>query len=181
MTELISERLRLREFKFDDWRDIQQEYATDPQVTEYMIWGPNSEQATKEFVRQAIAQSKQSPRSSFEFAIVVSDKLIGGCGLRIMHHEYRTAEVGYVLGSKYWGKGYAVEAVQLLFRLAFKDLSLHRIYATCNALNLRSERVMQKLGMRKEGHFLKDRFVKGKWEDSYMYAILEDEWHQANK
>lgn len=181
MTELISDRLRLREFKFDDWLAIQQTYAADPQVTEFMIWGPNSEQATKEFVRQAIAQSKERPRNSFEFAIIVSDKLIGGCVLRIVHHDFRIGEIGYVLGHRYWGKGYAVEAVQLLFQMAFKELSLHRIYATCNALNLRSERVMQKLGMRKEGHFLQDRFIKGKWEDSFMYAILEDEWRQANE
>jgi ribosomal-protein-alanine N-acetyltransferase len=180
MIDLINEKVKLREFEFQDWSAIQKEYAADPQVTEFMPWGPNNEQATKDFLRTTIDEGKEKPRSNFQFAIIVSDRLIGGCGLRIVHHQFKTAEIGYTLGRSHWGKGYAVAAVQLLFHIAFKDLSLHRVCATCDALNLRSERVMQKVGMRKEGHFLKDRFIKDRWRDTCMYSILENEWHQTN-
>ena len=52
----------------------------------------------------------------------------------------------------------------------------HRIYATCRPPNVASWRVMEKLGMRREGHLVQHRLIKGRWQDSYLYAILDDEW-----
>ena len=176
----LSSQITLREFEFFDWTAVQ-EYASDKDVTKFMIWGPNNEQSTKQFLREAIARNQEIPRRSYEYAIVLSDDLIGGCTLTLLHHEDRMAEVGYVLNKAYWGNGYALQALQLLLKLAFDKLALHRVIASCNAVNKQSERVMQKAGMRKEGHFLRDCFIKGKWRDTLLYAILEDEYRHNLK
>ncbi|MFN2185279.1 MAG: GNAT family N-acetyltransferase, partial [Anaerolineae bacterium] len=60
--------------------------------------------------------------------------------------------------------------------LAFGKLGLHRVIATCDPRNDASRRVMEKLGMRREGHFVKGVQIHGEWADEYFYAILAEEW-----
>jgi len=73
------------------------------------------------------------------------------------------------------------EAAQIIVGFGFEELSLHRIYATCDPANVRSAKVMEKLGMRWEGHFREHQFVKGTWRDSLLYAVLEHEWRGTNQ
>ncbi|WP_246320285.1 GNAT family N-acetyltransferase [Paenibacillus qinlingensis] len=84
-------------------------------------------------------------------------------------------ELGYSINRDYWGFGFATEATKAMINLGFKDLKLHRIYATCRPNNVGSYRVLEKIGMRREGHLRVDRFFKGKWHDSFLYAILRSE------
>ncbi len=79
------------------------------------------------------------------------------------------------------GQGYATEAARALLGYGFEELDLHRIIATCQPENPASYRVMEKLGMRREGHFRQciDR-GQGVWWDEYFYALLKDEWVNHN-
>jgi ribosomal-protein-alanine N-acetyltransferase len=75
--------------------------------------------------------------------------------------------------------GIATEAAQELLRLGFKEVSLDPIWATCLPENPASERVLRKVGMRKEGFLLQNLKIHGVWTSSFLYALLADEWDQA--
>ena len=98
------------------------------------------------------------------------------CFLTLRYDELRRGEIGYLLDLRYWGRGYATEAARAVLDFGFRELDLHRVYATCRPANVASIRVMEKLGMRREAHFRQHRWMKGAWQDSYLYAILDHEW-----
>jgi sulfate adenylyltransferase large subunit len=174
---LTTERLILRDFVEDDWRAVH-EYDTDPEVVRYMPWGPNTEQQTKEFIAGAIRQQEEMPRRQYELAVVLRDtnRLIGACGLRLSRPDHHGGDIGYSFNRQFWGQGYATEAARAIIRFGFEQCGLHRIFATCDAQNVASGRVLEKLGMRREGHFLQDKWERQQWRDSLLFAILADEW-----
>ena len=179
---LTTERLLLRDFVEDDWRAVH-EYAVDPEVVRYVEWGPNTEQHTQEFIARTISQQQAEPRRQYELAVVLKDTncLIGACGLRLSRPEHHGGDFGYCFNRQFWGQGYATEAARAIVRFGFEQCGLHRIFATCDALNVASARVLEKLGMRREGHFLHDKWQRGKWRDSFLYAILVDEWKAGSR
>lgn len=178
--QLETERLLLREFTHED-REAVHEYASDPEVTTHMIWGPNSEADTLDFIVHMLRMQAQLPREGYELAVVLkeSGKLIGGTGLYVLPSSQ--GEIGYCFCRKSWGNGYATEAAGALMRYGFRELGLHRIYATCRPGNIGSATVMRKLGMTYEGHMREHMFHKGKWHDSYQYSILEHEYEKLQK
>ena len=74
------------------------------------------------------------------------------------------------------GNGYATEACRALLDLAFGELDLHRVIGVIEPRNVASGRVLEKLGMRKEAHFVENESVKGEWQSEAVYAILAREW-----
>jgi len=170
-------RLILREFDTDDHSQVHA-YASDPEVVLYEPWGPNSQEDTREFVRRALTARQVTPRVQMELAVTLKPELtiIGGCGIRLNDPLDKNAELGYCFARLFWGKGYATEAAQQLLKVGFEVLGAHRIIATCDPRNLASVRVLEKIGMRREAHFKEHKWVKGKWRDSLLYAILDHEW-----
>jgi RimJ/RimL family protein N-acetyltransferase len=108
-------------------------------------------------------------------------KVIGSARMWIVDEPNRIAEIGYTFNRRYWNNGYATEAASALLQRAFTVLNVHRVVATCDTRNVGSRRVMEKLGMRREAHFLRDRLQKGEWRDTYLYAILYDEWSGSGR
>ena len=87
------------------------------------------------------------------------------------------AELGWVIAPDHTGQGYATEAAAELLRISFEDLGLRRVIAQCFADNVASWKLMEKLGMRREDHAVKESLHRsGVWLDGLRYAILEDEW-----
>lgn len=173
--ELETSRLRLREFSEADFATTHA-YAADADTTRYTLFGPNTEDDTREFLLRTIAHQKEDPRVDVGLAIELKSPLrhIGGIGFRVRRN--RSADFGYVLHRDFWGKGYTTEAARALLHYGFDALKLHRIIATCDPANAASRRVLEKLGMRHEGTFVKDSLMKGEWRNSLLYAILEEEW-----
>jgi ribosomal-protein-alanine N-acetyltransferase len=174
---LQTERLTLRDFKEDDWIEVQR-YAADPEVVRYMEWGPNSEAQTREFIERIRAQQQDEPRHDFELAVTLraDGRLIGGCGFHVSNPHDREGWIGYVFSRDNWGQGYATEAARALLAVGFGQCDLHRIFATCDPRNIASARVLEKIGMRHEGHLREHTWQKGSWRDSLLYAILEEEF-----
>jgi ribosomal-protein-alanine N-acetyltransferase len=172
-------RLLLRDLKKTDRQAIHQ-YASDPEVVRYMEWGPNTDEQTGSFIQRAISSQKEQPRRNYTIAIVLKaeNMLIGGCGLSVSNPDSQEGWIGYCLNRRFWGKGYATEAAKALVAYGFDQLNLHRIFATCDPANVASERVLQKVGMKREGHLREHKLAKGRWRDSLLYAILSDEWDQ---
>ena len=174
---LPTKRLVLREFIKEDWTAVH-EYACDPEVVRYVEFGPNTEEETKDFIRRATASHREKPRRNHQFAVIrkEEDKLIGSCGLNVSNPDHKEAWIGYCFNRHYWKKGYATEAARRLLMFGFDELQLHRICATCDPQNKGSVRVLEKVGMRREGRLREHKWVKGRWRDSFLYAILSQEW-----
>lgn len=178
--KLETERLILRDLGVVDLEPMQA-YAGCPENVKYMDWGPNSEEETRRFLAECEQWQNSPTRLHYDFAIVCKQdgRMIGSCGI-YLNEELNEGMLGWILHRDYWKRGYMPEAARALLAFGFEDLRLHRIYATCDADNYGSWRVMEKSAMRREGHFLKKRLrrtPKGhEWCDEYHYAMLAEEW-----
>jgi [ribosomal protein S5]-alanine N-acetyltransferase len=172
-----TERLMLREFRASDEADVHA-YGSDPEVSRYMDWGPNDEATTQAVIARWLASQAIWPRADINLAVepVGDGRVIGSIRLGLKDPANRTADLGHSYHRAYWRQGYAAEAARALLAVGFGELGLHRIWATADVRNIGSWRLLEKLGMRREAHFLQDVRVKGEWRDSYLYAILADEY-----
>jgi ribosomal-protein-alanine N-acetyltransferase len=176
-------RLLLRDFVTRDL-DAVHAYSVREDVARFLVWGPNTVLQSKQTIKGFVEDQKGKPRLNFDLAIVLKgtgrrgDKgtLIGGVGLKFADWEHRTGDVGYVLHPDYWGHGFAEEAARALMEAGFRELGLQRIFATCDQRNKASARVMERLGMRREGAFRQSKYIQGAWRDEFLYAILAEEF-----
>lgn len=96
--------------------------------------------------------------------------------------EWGTYELGYVFHPDHWGRGYASEAVTGLLAVAFDEWGVRRVTAHCNPANTASWRLLERVGLRREGHlrsaasFATDEAGRPVWHDAYLYAVLASEW-----
>ena len=172
-----TQRLLLREARLGDYDDIHA-YAVDPDVVRFMDWGPNTPEVTAQALGGWVAMSAQWPRDEVNLVVELSEtgRAIGAIRLSIQSKTDRTADFGYTLNKDYWRRGLATEAASAIIETAFTTLGLHRVYATCDVRNAASYKVMEKLGMRREGTLLKNHEVRGRWRDTHVYALLAQEW-----
>lgn len=170
-------RLLFREFESSDF-DAVHAFAVDPEVYRHMEWGPNTASDTHAFFERCREQREEAPRLFFERAIVLQEtgQLIGSAGIRIRDVGHRNGDFGYTLDRRFWGQGHATEAARELVRFGFEELKLHRVYATCRPDNHASARVLEKCGLKLEGRLRENKFVRGVWVDSLLYALLEQDY-----
>ena len=167
---IITERLIIRKFVSDDWQSVH-EYTSDFNVMKYIPEGVFAVEDSKEFVTE---NSSKSPRY-FPVLLKKDQTLIGHIAFHKVFGEH-TYEIGWVFNPKYYNKGYASEAAHSILKYGFETMKLHRIIATCQPENIPSHRVMEKIGMRREGFFKKCIPHGNEWWDEYYYAILDEEW-----
>jgi [ribosomal protein S5]-alanine N-acetyltransferase len=175
--KLETERLILRDFVKDDWQRVL-EYESDPLYLRYYEWTERTPEAVQEFIGWFINHQTQDPRIKFQLAIVLksTQQLIGNCGIRMDKAHALQADIGYELDPKHWNHGYATEAAHAIVDFGFSTFGLHRVWSWCVADNLGSAHVLEKLGMRREGHLRENEYYRGRWWDTLMYATLADEW-----
>lgn len=167
---LQTERLRIRNFELTDWEAVYA-YTSDPVVMKYIPEGVFSKDDAQKFV----AENLDEHAKMFPVVIQETDTLIGHISFHPCFGNH-TYEIGWVFNPKYYNKGYASEAAASILKYGFDVLKLHRIIATCQPQNPPSYRVMEKIGMRREGHFKKCIPHGEEWWDEYYYAIIDDEW-----
>jgi RimJ/RimL family protein N-acetyltransferase len=175
--KLETPRLVLREFVPGDWPAVLA-YQSHPRYLRYYPWEHRTEPEVRAFVQRFVSWQEEVPRTRFQLAITLAgrDRLIGNCGIRRVDVGATQAELGYELAPWHWGQGYASEAARAMVRFAFQELELHRIWGECVVDNTASQRVMERLGMRLEGHLREVRWMKGRWWDSLVYGLLVQEW-----
>ncbi len=180
-TSIETLRLRLRPFTASDLPAFIA-YRNDPVVARYQSWEGISEAEAEAFLQQQKKIQPGVPGQGMQIAIELqkTGALIGDCYFIILEHDQRQAEIGYTLSRACQGQGFATEAVSCLLTYAFAQLHLHRITAITDCENLASIALLERLGMRREGHFRQNVWFKGKWGDEYLYAILAEEWHTHN-
>ncbi len=130
-------------------------------------------------IRAAITHAREEPRRVWDLAVQMKDGgLIGRGGVTLSLVEPREGTMWFVSDPRFWNQGYITEAAMGLFKFCFEDLKLHRVIGESDPANAGSARLMEKLGMRKEAHFVKNACIKGVWKDTAVWALLEDEWRE---
>ncbi len=176
-------RLILRSFRIEDL-DAFQAYRSEPEVARYQSWSaPFARSEAKAFVRAIAGQSPGTPGRWCQIAIETAGegRLIGDCAVLVLADDPRQAEIGFTLSGREQGKGYAVEAVANLLDRLYGELELHRVRAICDTENGRSVRLLERLGFRREAHFLQNVWFKGAWGSEYLYALLASEWRERRE
>lgn len=176
--EITTRRLLLRDFTAEDGAALRA-LEVDPALHHFRGGGLPSEEEIRALLQRIQGWLTLDPRPAYALTIVqrAEGHLIGAAFLTITNRELGQAELGYRLSSTLWGRGYAPEAAEALVAFGFTSVGLHRISAMCHPENTASQRVMEKLGMRYEGHLREDfRNRDGTWRDSLLYAMLDYDW-----
>lgn len=150
----------------------------DPEVARYQSWNALDQATAQAFIAEMSRAAPGVPGEWFQFAIArrATDELIGDCALLRKGEDPRQAEIGFTLARHAQGQGLATEAVTALLAYLFQEHKIHRVVAICDVRNSGSIRLLERVGMRREGHTLQGYWNKGAWTDEYQYAILRDEW-----
>lgn len=183
MLRLETKRLLLRSFQDLDL-DSFVAYRSDPMVARYQGWdAPYSRTQATAFIEEMQRKQPATPGEWYQLAIVlkISSELVGDCAFHILSKETDQAEIGFTLARQHQGCGYATEALTRLLDYLFGEIGLRRITATCDVENFSSSRLLERLGMRREGHFIENIWFKGRWGSEYSYALLKREWQPAAK
>ncbi|MGE5692157.1 MAG: GNAT family N-acetyltransferase [Candidatus Zixiibacteriota bacterium] len=181
-SRLETDRLILRRFTDCDLPALFT-YRNDPQVARYQNWSVTDESGLRVFIQNQQSLLPGTLGEWFQFAVALksTDKLIGDCALKVGREDAQQGEIGFTLSREHQGKGLAAEAMASLLNYVFTMLKLHRIVAITDCENAASIRLLERLGMRREGHFLQSIQNKGEWRDEYQYAILRGEWMQERE
>jgi RimJ/RimL family protein N-acetyltransferase len=175
---LVSERLLLRAFTADDF-DALFAIQSRADVARWLYWEPRGEDEVRAALEEKIKRVKLvNDGDALSFAVVLtsSSEVIGDFGLFLLSAAHRQGEIGFIFHPDHHGHGYATEAGRLVLQLAFEEFGLHRVIGTLEPRNAASSRVLERLGMRLEAHFVENEFVKGEWQSELVYALLEREW-----
>lgn len=176
--QLETARLVLRSFQDSDL-DAFVDYRSDPDVARYQGWNaPFPEETAVAFIEEMKNKPLGLAGEWYQVAIALkaSGTLIGDCAYHLFAEDARQAEIGFTLARAYQGHGYATEAVTALLGLLFGEFQLHRVTAICDIENRPSFHLLDRIGMRREGHFVKNIWFKGAWGSEYHYAMLYQEW-----
>ena len=177
--EMRTERLLLRPFRLTDVDDVYA-YASDTQWGRFLpVPDPYLRKDAEEFVARSIIRSWDTQPL---FAICLDDAVIGAIDVRV-DVANKTAEVGYSISRAHWGKGMMAEAATAVIDWAFSEFELVKVGSRADLENRQSWRVMEKLGMTREGVLRSARTSVAdpcRREDTVHYGVLREEWRQRS-
>ncbi len=151
-----TERLILRRFKLTDAKDMFNNYTSHALVTEYLTWYPHKTlEDTQQYLSQIVLPEYEKP-DTYKWAIVWKEngQVIGSIDVVESIERKQRAELGWVIGEEYWGKGIMPEAAREVVKYLF-NVGYERVQAIHDVANKKSGRVMEKVGMKHEGTLLK--------------------------
>lgn len=159
-------RLILRKFQVEDAEDMYHNWAKDPEVCKYLLWGPHRD---ANISRKRIMQwvSNYGMGNSYVWAIELKGKnmVIGSISVEISNDSNLSCEVGYCIGKEFWSRGIMTEALRAVMHYLFYEIGYQRIFAKHDTQNVASGRVMQKAGM----YFIKFEYQVGVRRDGSYY------------
>jgi ribosomal-protein-alanine N-acetyltransferase len=169
-------RLLIRQFQEQDYTSLF-EYLSNPSIYRFEPGEPISLEKAKELA------SERAQGNDFWAVILKGDqKLVGHLYFKQLEpKEFQTWELGYIFNPAFHNRGYATESASGLVHYGFMQFGIHRVIAHCNPENAASWKVLEKIGMRREGYFRKNVFFRTAkdgsplWVDSFEYAILKED------
>jgi RimJ/RimL family protein N-acetyltransferase len=173
---LETERLIIRPIQLDDQVNIF-EYRSDIESNKYQGWIPKTI-ADVEFFINGIAKQINIPETWFQFVLITKEnqKIIGDLGVHFWDKQNKQVEIGCTLNKNFHYNGYATEAIRKIIDFLFIELKKHRIITSVDPNNKSSIRLVERIGFRKEAHFVESLFVNGIWTDDLIYALIEKDW-----
>ena len=174
--ELETKRLVLRRFTEEDAQDVYKNWLNDREVTKYL---PMKTSASMEICRESLYRwiGNYKNKNYYRWGLTLKNtgELIGELSSRTESEIDRIAQIGCVIWKRFWGNGFATEALGKVIKYLIFDVGYNRVEACHSVNNPASGKVMQKAGMKYEGT-LRDGYscVLG-FQDSCIYSILRSE------
>jgi RimJ/RimL family protein N-acetyltransferase len=179
MLIIETERLKLRKFVDNDWRDLY-EYLSKETVVKYEPYDVFTEETCK---IEAIDRSKND--AFWAVCLKRNDKVIGNVVFKQKEPKKDlTWEIGFVFNPEFYGNGYAMESCKAVINFGFDQLKVRKVIAMCDPENVSSWKLLERLKMRRQGYkrnsnfSLNDEDAEPNLKDSYEYVILREEWNE---
>lgn len=174
LSEFLTSRLRLRPFRPEDLPFIQR-YALREYFWKFLPLEPQTPESVKSFLERRLDDVWGHGSYCCAVELIEASHLIGTVRVAVTDAKHRSGDVGFALNDEFSGKGYMTEAVSRVLQIGFEELGLNRIWATADVSNTASWRLMERVGMQREGLLRQDKLVRGAWRDSYFYSILNSD------
>ncbi|MEK8129019.1 GNAT family protein [Paenibacillus filicis] len=172
---LTTDRLVIRTLDMRD-KEAFYTYRSTPEVYKYQSWKPADISEAENFISANMAVVPDTGDSWLQVAVCLKDgQLAGDIGIHFLDDGFQ-AEIGYTFAPGFQGQGYASEAVRAVIDYLFAGLGKHRVTGSVDPDNLKSIKLLEGLGFRKEAHFIKSYRLNDEWYDDCVYAILAEEW-----
>ena len=176
LPRLETKRLLLREITLADKDDLL-EFASDPRVSAYTSWrSPGCAEECEQYISSVMEQYAASQLAPWGVIHKADAKLIGMVEFVTWAPRHARAEVQGLAAPKYWGRGYAIEALREAVRFGFETMRVNRIEALCRTDNAPAGYVLEKVGMKLEGVLREHVFAGGAFRDANVYAIVSSDW-----
>jgi RimJ/RimL family protein N-acetyltransferase len=171
-----TERLTLRPFEERDFEGFAAMQG-DPENARWLYNEPRSrEEARERFDARRPLLEQEGDWLACAVVERETGDLVGDLVFNWASKQHRGGEIGFIFAREHHGKGYATESARALLGWVFGPGGFHRVIGRTEPRNTGSARVLEKLGMRLEAHFVENEWVKGEWSSELVYAILEREW-----
>jgi ribosomal-protein-alanine N-acetyltransferase len=172
---ILSEHLTSKLIKISDIEFVR-ELHSFPEVDEFNTLGiPESIQETEQIIKPWILELQGPDIKAFTFCLrqSIDKKTIGLIALKLGNKKNKKAAVWHKLQPNFWNKGYGTEALNNILVFGFSQLKLHRIEAGSAIYNLPFIKILEKVGMKREGRKRKAMPLKTGWSFNYIYAFLK--------
>ncbi|MBK1813359.1 GNAT family N-acetyltransferase [Clostridium sp. YIM B02505] len=177
---LETERLLLHKFKLSDAECMFKNWATDSEVCKFLSWKPQKDLIETKQIVESWVNAYSFDYYNWAIELKSTSEIIGQISLMSLDEKNLSCTTGYNLGRLFWGKGYMMEALNIVIDYLFKEVGINRIEARHNTLNIASGRVMQKSGMRFEGILRQAKINKyGEFYDLAVYSILRSDFKEV--
>lgn len=175
--QLQTSRMRIRRFRDSDLESFFA-YRNDPEVARYQGWDvPYPREKALEFIEEMKLKDPLLQGEWFQAAIeeIGTGEMVGDVAYYLKKEDPQ-AYIGCSIARAHWRKGYGMEAIRRLLSYLFDELNLHRVIAITDVENISSFSMLDRMGFRREGHFVENLMIKGHWASEYYYAMLQHEW-----
>ncbi|MCB2197954.1 GNAT family N-acetyltransferase [bacterium] len=177
LNPIHTERLIVHPLGMDDANALFQ-YRSDPDICRYQGWEPETVEEVQTFIAANLEKQPDTPGQWYQLGLYERDsgELVGDCGLHVLEDDPRQVEIGITLAPDVHGRGLATEALHAILGYLFNELGKHRVFGSVDPRNTASVALLERIGLRREAHFIESLWFKGEWVDDVIYAILKREY-----
>lgn len=179
---LITPTLILRRFHGEDWKPLLQVFKND----DLFNYSDEPRLANEEEISHWLESDRvarlTTPNRPFYLGIESQDTktLVGYVSLSFLDVIRSQGVLNCIISAEHQRKGLATEAATSMLEFCFKRIGMHRITASCDSRNIAAWRLLETVGMRREGEFVKNHLINGEWTNTIAYAMLEEEHGRAD-
>lgn len=173
---ITTDRLKIRTFRETDIEDIFEIYS-NKNTCRFLLNEPWTSSTKDEKFNKKLVANQLTQDTAINLACELNNKVIGDIAIWYTGMK-ETVEIGFAFNDVYLGKGYATEATKSVIEYLFNIVKVHRIQANLDARNLSSAKLCERVGMRKEAHFIEDYWNKEEWTDSFVYGMLVSDFEK---